>query len=587
MDGLADSSQGISMERNGIKSSEELRRSLRAVDRKSYPAYKSLAGGYDFGRYQLWIDHVQGDPFASPSNVHIEISQKVAGFPEDYHKAGPARRALSDFLIRQFAGQVETYNFKAKGSGKSGLITITRCGQEVLERSACEMDEKRIQMRFFVGFPAFGRTIQAGELEKILFEFLPACVEKSLIYRKLDPKKVQQAVWLAEDQAMLRQILKKEKLVAFVANGSVLPRKSGVSDLPMKDSVPFESPASMERTFVLPHRGEIRGMAVPEGITLIVGGGYHGKSTLLDALQMGVYDHIAGDGREFVLTENTAVKLRAEDGRSVKNVDISLFINNLPNGKDTHQFSTPDASGSTSQAAAVMEGLEAGTRLFLIDEDTSATNFMVRDDLMQHVIHTDQEPITPFLERARDLYEKAGISTILVVGSCGSYFYIADQIIQMDNYCPVDITEKTRKLLKEYKKPDCKAEGFVLPSEKRSISFGSSVVRRKNYRGTGMVEEHEKLKMMGRESLMLGKEQLDLRYLEQLADREQTQTLGYLLKYAKEQYSGKTTDLKALMESLIRKLEKEGIGSVSGQKEIPAGMAMPRRQEIYACFNRF
>ena len=177
--------------------------------------------------------------------------------------------------------------------------------------------------------------------------------------------------------------------------------------------------------------------------------------------------------------------------------------------------------------------------------------------------------------------------SLLVVGSCGSYFYIADQIIQMDNYCPVDITEKTRKLLKEYKKPDCKAEGFALPSEKRSISFGSSVVRRKNYRGTGMVEEHEKLKVMGRESLMLGKEQLDLRYLEQLADREQTQTLGYLLKYAKEQYSGKTTDLTALMESLIRKLEKEGIGSVSGQKEIPAGMAMPRRQEIYACFNRF
>ena len=212
---------------------------------------------------------------------------------------------------------------------------------------------------------------------------------------------------------------------------------------------------------------------------------------------------------------------------------------------------------------------------------------MVRDELMQRVIQKDKEPITPFLERARDLYEKAGISTILVVGSCGSYFYIADQIIQMDNYCPVDITEKTRKLLKEYKKPDCEAKGFALPSEKRSISFGSSVVRRKNYRGTGMVEEHEKLKVMGRESLMLGKEQLDLRYLEQLADREQTQTLGYLLKYAKEKYSGKTTDLTALMESLIRKLEKEGIGSVSGQKEIPAGMAMPRRQEIYACFNRF
>lgn len=288
-----------------------------------------------------------------------------------------------------------------------------------------------------------------------------------------------------------------------------------------------------------------------------------------------------------MITDDTAWKLRAEDGRKIKDVDISLFINHLPNGRNTRRFSTLDASGSTSQAANIIEAIEAKSQVLLIDEDTSATNFMVHDELMQRVIQKDKEPITPFLERARDLYEKAGISTILVVGSCGSYFYIADQIIQMDNYCPVDITEKTRKLLKEYKKPDCEAKGFALPSEKRSISFGSSVVRRKNYRGTGMVEEHEKLKVMGRESLMLGKEQLDLRYLEQLADREQTQTLGYLLKYAKEQYSGKTTDLTALMESLIRKLEKEGIGSVSGQKEIPAGMAMPRRQEIYACFNRF
>ena len=337
----------------------------------------------------------------------------------------------------------------------------------------------------------------------------------------------------------------------------------------------------------LRHRGSITGMGIRKGITLIAGGGYHGKSTLLEALEKGVYDHIAGDGREFVITDDTAWKLRAEDGRKIKDVDISLFINHLPNGRNTRRFSTLDASGSTSQAANIIEAIEAKSQVLLIDEDTSATNFMVRDELMQRVIQKDKEPITPFLERARDLYEKAGISTILVVGSCGSYFYIADQIIQMDNYCPVDITEKTRKLLKEYKKPDCKAEGFALPSEKRSISFGSSVVRRKNYRGTGMVEEHEKLKVMGRESLMLGKEQLDLRYLEQIADREQTQTLGYLLKYAKEQYSGKTTDLTALMESLIRKLEKEGIGSVSGQKEIPAGMAMPRRQEIYACFNRF
>lgn len=570
-----------------MKMAEELQRELRSINRKSYPAYKGLKGAYQFPDYQLFIEHVQGDPFAAPSALRIFVPHSKAKFPERYYWDKCSKVALQDALLRRFAEISAKFCYQAKGSGKSGVIQVSHCGQEVLERTACEITKEGIHIRFFVGFPANGRTINSGELEKILFVYLPKCVEMSLYHRKVPERETEQVICLKEDQRVIREELKKRGLIAFVANGSILPRQSGNSDLPMKDAVPFQSPKSMEITIQLRHRGSITGMGIRKGITLIAGGGYHGKSTLLEALEKGVYDHIAGDGREFVITDDTAWKLRAEDGRKIKDVDISLFINHLPNGRNTRRFSTLDASGSTSQAANIIEAIEAKSQVLLIDEDTSATNFMVRDELMQRVIQKDKEPITPFLERARDLYEKAGISTILVVGSCGSYFYIADQIIQMDNYCPVDITEKTRKLLKEYKKPDCEAEGFALPSEKRSISFGSYVVRRKNYRGTGMVEEHEKLKVMGRESLMLGKEQLDLRYLEQLADREQTQTLGYLLKYAKEQYSGKTTDLTALMESLIRKLEKEGIGSVSGQKEIPAGMAMPRRQEIYACFNRF
>ena len=570
-----------------MKMAEELQRELRSINRKSYPAYKGLKGAYQFPDYQLFIEHVQGDPFAAPSALRIFVPHSKAKFPERYYWDKCSKVALQDALLRRFAEISAKFCYQAKGSGKSGVIQVSHCGQEVLERTACEITKEGIHIRFFVGFPANGRTINSGELEKILFVYLPKCVEMSLYHRKVPERETEQVICLKEDQRVIREELKKRGLIAFVANGSILPRQSGNSDLPMKDAVPFQSPKSMEITIQLRHRGSITGMGIRKGITLIAGGGYHGKSTLLEALEKGVYDHIAGDGREFVITDDTAWKLRAEDGRKIKDVDISLFINHLPNGRNTRRFSTLDASGSTSQAANIIEAIEAKSQVLLIDEDTSATNFMVRDELMQRVIQKDKEPITPFLERARDLYEKAGISTILVVGSCGSYFYIADQIIQMDNYCPVDITEKTSKLLKEYKKTDCEAEGFALPSEKRSISFGRSVVRRKNYRGTGMVEEHEKLKVMGRESLMLGKEQLDLRYLEQLADREQTQTLGYLLKYAKEQYSGKTTDLTALMESLIRKLEKEGIGSVSGQKEIPAGMAMPRRQEIYACFNRF
>ena len=238
--------------------------------------------------------------------------------------------------------------------------------------------------------------------------------------------------------------------MAFVADGAVLPRESGISSRPMKDSVPFQSPDSLRVSMDLPHKGRITGMGLPAGITLIVGGGYHGKSTLLNALELGVYNHIPGDGREYVLTDDTALKLRSEDGRFVKDVDISLFINDLPNKKDTRCFSTEDASGSTSQAAGIVEGMEAGSRLFLLDEDTSATNFMVRDSFMQRVIQREKEPITPFLERAGDLYEKCGISTILVAGSSGAFFHIAHTIIQMDNYRPVNITASTKELCREY-----------------------------------------------------------------------------------------------------------------------------------------
>lgn len=589
-----------------MKAANELRASLRAIDHKGYPAYKSLAGAYQFGGYVMVIDHVQGDPFASPSSLHLEIGLKDAGLPQRLYEKDCGRIALQDYLTRRFASLVEEFNFKAKGSGKSGLIAITRCGQEVLDRSACQIVLRgagdkltagggaggesggrsagqssggKIVVRFQVGFPAFGRTINAGELEKILFDFLPQCVENSFFYRKLDGKSVERAVFLAEDQEAVRQILKKEKLAAFVANGAILPRRSGVSDLPMKDSVAFVSPVSMERTLKLPHHGEIQGMAVPQGITLIVGGGYHGKSTLLDALQMGVYNHVAGDGREFVITDDTAVKLRAEDGRSIRNADISLFINDLPNGKDTKRFSTMDASGSTSQAAGVVESMESGARLFLIDEDTSATNFMVRDDFMQQVISREKEPITPFLERAGELYEKAGISTILVAGSSGAFFHIADTILQMDCYRPVDITGRVKKLCETRKAPRVKAPGFVVPE------FGNRVCGGSRSAGHGR-RDMMKVKTMGRDGFTIDREMVDLRFVEQLADSEQTSGLAYLLRYALEQVIDGRRSVGQVVEQTYGLLEKKGWEPFCGSY-VPCGLAKPRKQEVYACLNRF
>lgn len=573
-----------------MKTSNELRTLLRSIDRKSYPAYKALGGAWQFAQYTLVIDHVQGDPFASPSSVHVELPYKRAGFPDEWLEKDCARTALQDFLTRLLAAQFEQYNFKAKGSGKSGLLSISRCGQEVLERSACQIVRGQLTARFQIGFPAFGRTINAGELEKILFEFLPRCVEASLLYRNIDRQKARRAVFLSEDQAALRGLLKENGLVAFVANGAVLPRKSGVSNLPMPGAVPFTSPDSLEQSFQLPHRGEIRGMAVPAGVTLIVGGGYHGKSTLLEALQSGVYDHIEGDGREFVLTDETAVKLRAEDGRSVRNVDISMFINDLPNRKDTKSFTTADASGSTSQAAGLVEGMEAGSRLFLIDEDTSATNFMVRDELMQQVIRRDKEPITPFIERVRGLYEEAGISTILVAGSSGAFFYIADRILQMDCYHALDITEKVRELCTERPAPGMRAQKFAAPDFERVLPRFTRRERGggRDRRGgqDGGRYEHMKIKSFGLESFSLDKESVNVRYLEQLADSEQVTALAYLLRFGLEQVLDGRRTVREAVEQMAAVLEKQGWEALCSSY-VPCGLAKPRIQELYACLDRF
>lgn len=596
-----------------MKSAQDLKRLLESIDRKGYPAYKDTRGAYDFGDYTLSIDHVQGDPFASPSKLSVFIPHSRAAYPASFFDASYTKRALEDYMVRQFSQEIAKYNFKAKGSGKSGLISTSRPGPEILSRTACDCGPKGITARFEAGFPANGRTINSGELIRILFDFLPRCVKTVFYFKNRPAGEVKKICDLAEDQHFIREQLAQLGLVSFVANGSILPRESGISSRPMKGSVPFLSPKSMEVTLDLPHHGPITGMGLKQGITLIVGGGYHGKSTLLKALEAGVYDHIAGDGREYVITDQTAMKLRAEDGRSIQNVDISLFINDLPNGRDTHSFSTEDASGSTSQAAAVVEGIEAGSRVFLIDEDTSATNFMVRDDLMQKIISRDQEPITPFIERARDLYEKAGISTIMVAGSSGAYFYIADTILQMDCYKPHDITEKTKAFCAGYgAEPITSAPGFILPpkgrklSEKKAVSsaplskgsFSQETQGQKPFGRGGHAgprgrdsrsgrEDRIKVKVFGKDSIQIDRSPVDLRFVEQLIDPEQTNTLSQILRYCVEHQLLDRFPLTQAAEILLKEIEKGGIAAIGDSSYAACGMAMPRVQEIFACLNRY
>lgn len=562
-----------------MKTAEDLKQLLYRIDHRSYPAYKDTKGVYRFDFFVLSIDHVQGDPFAAPSRLHVEVDGRKAGFPHRLYDRKYKRTALQDELTRQFYKAAARYTFQARGSGKSGLISVSRCGQEILERTACSVEESsgKVVLRFEVGFPASGRTIQSRELIRILFEYIPSCVENSLIYKNLDARKMESVMELSEDQDYIRQELRKQGWIAFLADGSILPRESGISQRPMKKAVPFVSPESMRVKIELPHKGCITGMALKKGITLIVGGGYHGKSTLLKALELCIYPHIAGDGREYVITDPDAVKIRAEDGRSIRHTDISMFINDLPNGRDTHAFYTEDASGSTSQAANIAEAIEAGASAFLMDEDTSATNFMIRDELMQQVVHRDMEPITPFIERAKDLYQNGGISTVLVAGSSGAYFQIADCIIQMDRYVPKDITELAKKAARAY-------PGLHIPEIQAPLPDCSRYPRR----NMGIYHKGRvKTKTLGKDGFTLGQETVDLRYVEQLADAEQLSCLAQMLIYAEENLMDGRHTIRQIVERLMTLTDAEGIGGIIGRQEIPGNLALPRKEEIFACINRY
>ena len=391
---------------------EKLRTQLRQIDHKGYKAYKTLEGEYNFGTYRLCIDHVQGDPFATPSRVRICYRNKGNINPEFFQNRH-RRTAVEDYLLRRLTRTIRAASDGTrKGSGKSGIVTVCRAGQEILERSSMKITEDWIEARIEVGFPAYGRTIAAGELMQILFELLPNVAERTFHIQKTMLAELEQTVSLADDQQFIREELERHELVAFVADGAILPRESGISQRPMREAVAFQSPDSLAITLLLPHRGTLRGMGIRKGITVIAGGGFHGKSTLLKALERGVYNHIAGDGREYVITDRSAFKLRAEEGRCIHEVDISMFINHLPTKADTTRFSTENASGSTSQSANTVEALAAGSKVLLIDEDTSATNFMVRDDRMAQLVSDEKEPIIPFIRKIRSLYRDLGISTV-------------------------------------------------------------------------------------------------------------------------------------------------------------------------------
>lgn len=561
-----------------MRTKEDLRDTLRRIDGRGYKAYKDIEGVYDFGDFLLHVDRAQGDPFASPSNIRVRVGQKCAGFPSETYRNRSREIALRDFITRAFFSASKKCGKGGRGTGKSGLLAIDRPGQEILERTSVFVDREFVEARLVMGLPAFGRKIAGRHAESMFFAELPQIVKNSLYYENLDREALSRHIECAEDADVLRGRLEEQGLVAFVADGAVLPRASGIDPLPLAGGqvVPFESPGSLKVALDLPNRGTVTGMGISQGVTLIVGGGYHGKSTLLKALEMGVYNHVPGDGRELVVTDPSAVKIRAEDGRRIQKVDISPFINNLPFGQETGSFSTEDASGSTSQAANTVEALEIGARVLLIDEDTSATNFMIRDHRMQELVSKDREPITPFIDKIQQLQRDRGVSTILVIGGSGDYFDVADCVVCMVEYSPVDMTGEARAIAEKHKAERKPEGGEHFGKITKRIPLAGSFDPSKGRKAV-------KISPKGLETILFGVHPIDLSGIEQIVDTSQTRAIGEAIDYALKFMDGKR-NLAEIVDSVLKDIESKGLDVLSRR---PAGdFAAFRSWELAAAINR-
>ncbi|MEU5846794.1 ABC-ATPase domain-containing protein [Saccharopolyspora shandongensis] len=540
---------------------QALRQELRAMHGASYGRYKSLGGRWSFGGFTLEVQRVQPDPFAPASRCEIRIDPVVAGFPEQLWSTPVRARALAGYLVRAVYRRL-----------RDSRLRVDAGRQEVLDRSACQIAGGEVVLRLGIDLPGRGRTIDGRQAEQALCDELPDAVEAALRWATADQRRLREFVDSIEDTDALRRMLPDLGLVAFVADDAMLPRRSGVDERPLTDGVPFASPESLSVEVELPNRGRVRGMGVPEGVTLIVGGGFHGKSTLLRALEFGVYDHVPGDGRELVVCREDTVKVRAEDGRRVHRVDVSPFVGHLPTGADTTDFSTDNASGSTSQAAAIVEAVEAGAKVLLVDEDTAATNLMIRDARMQALVAKESEPLTPFVDLIRPLHAAHGVSTVLVMGGSGDYMDVADQVLMLDAYHARDVTERARQLA-------------AAPTGRRSEAEAFPQVRHRVVDPRSIPTERPKVRARGVDALTLGESTVELRGVEQVVDPAQVTGIGLaLVSCARRGVLDGARTVAEVLDVFAADVAERGVLAVD--ERYVGDFAVPRRFELAAALNR-
>jgi len=588
----------------------ELTSHLHAIDGRSYAAYKAIVGRYrsPLG-WVLYIDRIQPDPYAPPTAIRVVLplaltgaDARLTGFTPRltgtnetlteanepltdaaaHLTASPTRAvALRDYLAR-------TLRELLKGQA----ISIAPAGQEILERSSVNLHETwqddfstpafnapgpYLELRLRWSLPAFGREIAGRQAARNLNLDLARAVAGLDLRESELGAEAWKHCQVAEDHAALQEILVERGWVAFLADGANLARRSGVSQLPLEGGVPLTAPETLAQTVQLPHAGAVRGTAIPAGVTVIAGGGYHGKSTLLNAIARGIYPHIPGDGRELVATVPEAMAVRAADGRAVTGVDLRPFISHLP-GRDADpaQFTTANASGSTSQAASIMESLELwgqpAQAALLLDEDTCATNLLIRDQRMRALVSSEREPITPLVDRIRALHRERGISTLIVMGGSGDYLDVADQVLIMDSYRLVDATAQARQVCDSQPRVDTSLPDFPLPAQR--LPQSPEAKRRGPSR----------TRALGTQRLVLDRHEVDVADVSGLVDEGQALAVAWALRALLERHFDGRTSLSQALAQVAKRLDDVGLDALG--EAHPAFLVRPRLVDVGSAVNR-
>ena len=588
----------------------ELTSHLHAIDGRSYAAYKAIVGRYrsPLG-WVLYIDRIQPDPYAPPTAIRVVLplaltgadarltgfTPRLTGANETLTEANETLTGTNSRLTTSPTRAVALRDYLARSLRellKGQAISIAPAGQEILERSSVNLHETwqddfstpafnapgpYLELRLRWSLPAFGREIAGRQAARNLNLDLARAVAGLDLRESELGAEAWKHCQVAEDHAALQEILVERGWVAFLADGANLARRSGVSQLPLEGGVPLTAPETLAQTVQLPHAGPVRGTAIPAGVTVIAGGGYHGKSTLLNAIARGIYPHIPGDGRELVATVPEAMAVRAADGRAVTGVDLRPFISHLP-GRDADpaQFTTANASGSTSQAASIMESLELWAQpaqaALLLDEDTCATNLLIRDQRMRALVSSEREPITPLVDRIRALHRERGISTLMVMGGSGDYLDVADQVLIMDSYRLVDATAQARQVCASQPRVDTSLHDFPLPAQR--------LPQRPEAKRRGP----SRTRALGTQRLVLDRHEVDVADVSGLVDEGQALAVAWALRALLERHFDGRTSLPQALAQVAKRLDDVGLDALG--EAHPAFLVRPRLVDVGAAVNR-